>query len=146
MAIVKMDGAKISKRVDVLDNGKIQYEAYKFLFKTSQRPEGPFRLIYTNFGNCTAWKLDSETGIWGCFADAKDIDFDRSFMRAKQVEQQKVTLAKQLKTTTNIELFEQTEDSVADVFFLIMEQHIDELFAYESVSYNLSKKKASSKK
>ncbi|NBU72988.1 MAG: hypothetical protein EBS53_16360 [Bacteroidetes bacterium] len=138
-------GAKTVKRVTVIDN-KIQYESYKFLFKTPSRPEGPFRLIYTNSGNCTAWKLDVETGIWGCFADAKDINFDRGTIRVKIAEIQKITLAHQTKTSTNIELFEQTEDAVAYDFFAVMEMHINELFAYESVSYSPSKKKTSSRK
>jgi hypothetical protein len=94
---------------------------------------GSFRLIYNNFGNCTAWKLNTETGIWGCFADQNDVGFDRKTValpttqKADKTKKHTVTL-KQESPPTQIEILEKIEDAIANAYFEFMREHIGKLF------------------
>jgi hypothetical protein len=120
---------KIIKNVSLLDAGGIKYESYMFLWRRGKA--GSFRLIYNNFGNCTAWKLNTDTGIWGCFADQNDIGFDRNTVELtpkNKSKKQAITLEQQENEPTQIQIFERVEDEIADAYFALMSQHIANLF------------------
>jgi hypothetical protein len=133
---------KIIKQVVPLDNGSIKYESFMFRWPMTfvdDEKRGPFRLIYNNFGNCTAWKLNSDTGIWGCFADQNDIGFDRKLIsvgadgKTQTTDKKKkhtITLSQQTNEPTQLEIFEAIEDKIADAFFELMWEHVQKLFEF----------------
>lgn len=133
--LINNHSRKVVKQVNELQDGSIKYEAYMFVWRVGD--VGSFRLIYNNFGNCTAWKLNTETGIWGCFADQNDIGFDRRNVTVSQsqtisrsTEKRKkhsVTLAQESPPTQR-EVFEAIEDDIANAFFVEMREHISKLF------------------
>jgi len=120
--IVDSKFTKVIRNVELLDDDSIRYESYMFLWLG---PVGVFRLIYNNFGNCTAWKLNRDTGIWGCFADQHDIGFDRKEDSAPK----KKSDAKKNGITLQEELGPAgVEDGIAETYFKTMRNHIERLF------------------
>jgi hypothetical protein len=115
---------KITKRVTFYKT-EIQYISFAFLWK------GPFRMIYNSSDtkNFTAWKLDQNTGIWGCFADELDIGFDYETVLEEQTEKLSETFV-----DMNKERFEEKiQDSVSDKFFDMMSSHILHLYPLSQI-------------
>jgi hypothetical protein len=106
---------KIIKHVTTT-RGKLVYVSYCFLWR------GPFRLIYRNTdpAEFTAWRLNRETGIWGCFADHADIGFD--YM---ELFEEIVSSTPNEKRSSSMEV---TEDQICARFFDRMTTHIAQLF------------------
>lgn len=115
------DEKKIIKHIGVV-KGDMIYVSYCFLWN------GPFRLIYrsANPDNFTAWFLNRNTGIWGCFADALDIGFDRNAC----IEEFMLELS--AKEATDMRSAEKVEDRACNLFFELMTEHIEKLFPANS--------------
>jgi len=111
------DERTITKQVSTL-NGKMLYVCYCFLWR------GPFRIIYRNIepASFSAWMLNRNTGIWGCFADDGDIGFDH----AARVEEGIMDLSTKL--VTDVRPFEKLEDKICTEFLDEMIAHIERLF------------------
>jgi hypothetical protein len=118
-----------AKIVQIPPNSKLEYSVYAFFSVDGI----PFRVIYTNTGKKnSAWKLDTKTGLWGCFIDAMDIGFDAERVAKKLFDENRaVTLAKQKAKDTPIvspKQLEQIDYEVMLVYFAEMMAHIEWLF------------------
>ena len=113
---------KTEKRVlmtSVSDSGSELNLEYLFLWNSG------IRLIYQSAGRCTAWFLNKETGLWGCFADSLDIGFDQTIV-ADELNA-KLFRTKGIGELSDAE-FAKLERAVADRFFEVMLDHVQKVY------------------
>jgi hypothetical protein len=117
-----LKATKTEKRVlmtSVTENGTELNLEYLFLWNSG------IRLIYQSAGRCTAWFLNKETGLWGCFADSLDIGFDQTIV-ADELNT-KIFRNKKIGELSDAE-FVKLERAVADRFFEIMLDHVEHIY------------------
>lgn len=107
---------KVVKQVEEPEAENLMYSAVATLWLPETLSIPKIRMIYNNQfindrgPNFTVWALNSQTGIWGCFADQHDLGFDMF---------EEYTLVRQNKTLSP----EQVEDVICTSFFAQAVEH-----------------------